>query len=112
MKKVEAIIRPETVPVVRRALEELGVKGVTITQVLGHGAQKGITQQWKGNTYRVDLLPKVELKMVISDADVDKVLHAIQECASTGQVGDGKVFVSAIEDVMRVRTGERGEAAV
>jgi nitrogen regulatory protein P-II 1 len=112
VKKVEAIIRPETVPVVRRALEELGVKGVTITQVLGHGAQKGITQQWKGNTYRVDLLPKVELKMVISDADVEKVLHAIQECASTGQVGDGKVFVSAIEDVMRVRTGERGEAAV
>ena len=112
MKKVEAIIRPETVPVVRRALEELGVKGVTITQVLGHGAQKGITQQWKGNTYRVDLLPKVELKMVISDADVEKVLHAIQECASTGQVGDGKVFVSAIEDVMRVRTGERGESAV
>ena len=112
MKKIEAIIRPDTVPMVRKALEELGVKGVTITQVLGHGAQKGITQQWKGNTYRVDLLPKVELKMVISDADVEKVLHAIQECASTGQVGDGKVFVSAIEDVMRVRTGERGEAAV
>src|ERR1700682_2775609 len=112
VKKVEAIIRPETVPVVRRALEELGVKGVTITQVLGHGAQKGITQQWKGNTYRVDLLPKVELKMVITDGQVEKVLHAIQECASTGQVGDGKVFVSAIEDVMRVRTGERGETAV
>jgi nitrogen regulatory protein P-II 1 len=112
MKKVEAIIRPETVPVVRKALEELGVKGVTITQVLGHGAQKGITQQWKGNTYRVDLLPKVELKMVVTDEQVEKVLRAIQECASTGQVGDGKVFVSAIEDVMRVRTGERGEAAV
>ena len=112
MKKVEAIIRPETVPVVRRALEELGVKGVTITQVLGHGAQKGITQQWKGNTYKVDLLPKVELKMVVTDEQVEKVLRAIQECASTGQVGDGKVFVSVIEDVMRVRTGERGEAAV
>jgi nitrogen regulatory protein P-II 1 len=112
VKKVEAIIRPETVPVVRRALEELGVKGVTITQVLGHGAQKGITQQWKGNTYKVDLLPKVELKMVVTDEQVEKVLRAIQECASTGQVGDGKVFVSAIEDVMRVRTGERGEAAV
>ena len=112
MKKVEAIIRPETVPLVRRALEELGVKGVTITQVLGHGAQKGITQQWKGNTYKVDLLPKVELKMVVTDEQVEKVLHAIQEFASTGQVGDGKVFVSAIEDVMRVRTGERGEAAV
>jgi nitrogen regulatory protein P-II 1 len=112
VKKIEAIIRPDTVPVVRKALEELGVKGVTITQVLGHGAQKGIEQQWKGNTYRIDLLPKVELKMVVSDAMVEKVLKAIQECASTGQVGDGKVFVSAIEDVMRVRTGERGEAAV
>ena len=112
MKKVEAIIRPETVPVVRKALEELGVKGVTITQVLGHGAQKGITQQWKGNTYRVDLLPKVELKMVVTDEQVEKVLRAIQECASTGQVGDGKVFVSAIEDVMRVRTGERGAEAI
>ena len=112
MKKLEAIIRPETIPVVRRALEELGVKGLTITQVLGHGAQKGITQQWKGNTYKVDLLPKVELKMVVTDEQVEKVLRAIRECASTGQVGDGKVFVSAIEDVMRVRTGERGEAAV
>ena len=112
MKKVEAIIRPEMAPVVRKALEDLGVKGLTITQVLGHGAQRGVTQQWKGNVYKVDLLPKVELKMIITDALLEPVLAAIQESARTGAVGDGKVFVSNVEDVMRVRTGERGEGAV
>jgi nitrogen regulatory protein P-II 1 len=112
MKKVEAIVRPEMLSVVRKALEELGVKGVTITQVLGHGAQRGVTQQWKGNTYKVDLLPKVELKMIITDDQLEPVLAAIAESARTGAVGDGKVFVSSIEEVMRVRTGERGEAAI
>ena len=112
MKKVEAIIRQEKVPVVRQALEELGLTGLTITQVLGHGAQKGITQQWKGNTYRVDLLPKVKLDMVVRDAMVEPVLKAIMDAARTGEVGDGKVFVSAVEDILRVRTGERGEVAV
>ncbi len=112
MKKVEAIVRPEMLSVVRKSLEELGVKGVTITQVLGHGAQRGITQQWKGNSYKVDLLPKVELKMIIADSLLEPVLAAIQESARTGAVGDGKVFVSTIEEVMRVRTGERGEGAV
>jgi nitrogen regulatory protein P-II 1 len=112
MKKIEAIVRPEMVGVVRQALEEIGVTGLTITQVLGHGAQRGVTQQWKGNTYKVDLLPKVELKMVIDDALLEPVLKAIAESARTGQVGDGKVFVSTIDEVMRVRTGERGAAAV
>jgi nitrogen regulatory protein P-II 1 len=112
MKKIEAIVRPETVPLVRKALEELGVSGITITQVLGHGAQRGITQQWKGNTYKVDLLPKVEIMMVINDELLEPVLKGIQEAARTGQVGDGKVFVSAIEEVLRVRTGERGQAAI
>jgi nitrogen regulatory protein P-II 1 len=112
MKKVEAIVRPEMVSVVRRALEDLGVKGVTITQVLGHGAQRGVTQQWKGNAYKVDLLPKVELKMIVTDAMLEPVLAAIAESARTGAVGDGKVFVSTVDEVMRVRTGERGETAV
>jgi nitrogen regulatory protein P-II 1 len=112
MKKVEAIVRPEMVAVVRKSLEDLGVKGVTITQVLGHGAQRGVTQQWKGNAYKVDLLPKVELKMIINDRLLEPVLAAIQETARTGAVGDGKVFVSTIEEVMRVRTGERGEGAI
>ena len=112
MKKVEAIVRPETLLPVRKALEDIGVNGLTITQVLGHGAQRGVTQQWKGNAYKVDLLPKVELKMIIPDAQLEPVLCAIRESAYTGAVGDGKVFVSSIEEVMRVRTGERGESAV
>ena len=112
MKKVEAIIRPEMVPVVRRALEEIGIKGVTIAQVLGHGVQRGVTQQFKGNVYKVDLLPKVELKTVVPDSMLESVLAAIAESPRTGAVGDGKIFVSTIEEVMRVRTGERGEAAV
>jgi nitrogen regulatory protein P-II 1 len=112
MQKVEAIIRPEMLPVVRKALEELGVGGMTITQVLGHGAQRGVTRQWKGNTYKVDLLAKVKLEIVIPNALVEPALLAIEECARTGAVGDGKVFVTDLAQVMRVRTGERGEIAV
>jgi nitrogen regulatory protein P-II 1 len=112
VKKIEAIIRPEMVAVVRKALEDIDVKGVTITQVLGHGAQRGVTQQWKGNTYKVDLLPKVELKMVVPDSQVECVLDAIGQTARTGAVGDGKVFVSTVDEVMRVRTGDRGESAI
>lgn len=112
MQKVEAIIRPETLPMVRSALEEIGVGGMTITQVLGHGAQRGVTRQWKGNTYKVDLLPKVKLELVIANAMVEPVLKAIEECARTGAVGDGKVFVWDVNQVLRVRTGERGEVAI
>jgi nitrogen regulatory protein P-II 1 len=112
MKKVEAIIRPEKLTVVRTALANLGLGGVTITEVKGHGAQRGITQQWRGNTYTVDLLPKVKLEVVMKDELLEPALKLIQETACTGQVGDGKVFVSTIDDVMRVRTGERGESAV
>lgn len=112
MLKVEAIVRQEKLTVVQGALEELGLSGMTITQVLGHGAQKGVTQQWKGTTYRVDLLPKVKLELVIPDALMERVLETIREAARTGAVGDGKVFVSEIKEVMRVRTGERGELAV
>src|SRR5689334_7551196 len=93
MLKVEAIVRQEKLPFVRGALEELGLTGLTITQVLGHGAQKGITHQWKGNTYRVDLVPKVKVEMVIQDSLMEAVLTAIQDSARTGEVGDGKVFV-------------------
>jgi nitrogen regulatory protein P-II 1 len=112
MKKVDAIIRPEMVPIVRKAVEPLGVTGITISQVMGHGAQKGITQQWKGSTYTVDLLPKVKLEMVIMDSLLEPLLKVIQEAAFTGAVGDGKVFVTEVFDVMRVRTGERGEVAI
>lgn len=112
MKKIEAIIRQEKLPMVRQALEELGHPGVTVTQVLGHGTQGGVVHQWKGNAYKVDLLPKVLLTLVIPDHLVEPILGAIREAAKTGEVGDGKVFVSTIDDVMRVRTGQRGAEAI
>jgi nitrogen regulatory protein P-II 1 len=112
MKKVEAIIRPEMLPMVRRAIADLGLGGLTITQVMGHGAQRGITQQWKGNTYTIDLLTKTKLELVVDDSVLERVLVAIKEAASTGEIGDGKVFVTDVEDVMRVRTGERGASAL
>jgi len=100
-------------PVVKAALEETGYPGMTITEVRGHGIQKGVTQQWRGREFVVEFLPKVKLEVVVtSDADVDRILALIHDNAATGEIGDGKVFVTEIADVMRVRTGERGEAAV
>ena len=112
MKKVEAIIRPEKLPVVRRALEDLGLGGMTITQVAGHGNQRGITQQWKGNTYTIDLLTKTKLELVVDDSVLERVLTAIKEAASTGEIGDGKVFVTEVEQAIRIRTDERGADAI
>ena len=112
MKKIEAIIRPERVALVSKALEEIGYGGITFTEVKGHGAQRGITQHWRGTAYNVDVLPKVKIEVVVSDAVAEKVLTAIGDSARTGEIGDGKVFISTIDDVMRVRTGERGEIAL
>ena len=113
MKKIEAIIRPEKLPVVKAALEESGYPGMTITEVRGHGVQKGVTQQWRGREFVVEFLPKVKLEVVVtSDSDVDRILTLIHDNASTGNSGDGKVFVTDIADAMRVRTGERGEAVI
>lgn len=112
MKKVEAIIRPERLPAVRRALEEVGLGGLTVSNVSGHGAQRGITADWRGTTYTIDLLQKVKLEVVIADSELDKVLAAITEAARTGAIGDGKIFISTIDDVLRIRTGERGNVAV
>ena len=113
MKKIEAIIRPEKLPVVKAALEETGYPGMTITEVKGHGIQKGVTQQWRGREFVVEFLPKVKLEVVVtSDADVERILTIIHENAATGEIGDGKVFVIDVADAMRVRTGERGEIAV
>jgi nitrogen regulatory protein P-II 1 len=112
MKKVEAIIRPERVVVVQDALRDMGHGGMTITEVKGHGVQRGVVQQWRGRQYTVEFLPKVKLEIVIPDAEVDRLLKTIRENACTGEIGDGKVFVSTIDDAMRVRTGERGEAAL
>lgn len=112
MKKIEAIVRQEKLDLIRKALEGIGAHGVTITEVKGHGTQKGVVQQWRGATYNVDLLPKVKLETVIPDALLEQALQLIHNTGRTGEVGDGKVFVSEIIEAMRVRTGERGEAAI
>lgn len=112
MKKIEAVIREEQLAVVRAALEELGYPGLTISQVKGHGRQKGIKQQWRGKEYTVDLLPKVKLEMIVADADAQKMAEAISENARTGQVGDGKIWVSDVSSIIRVRTGESGDSAI
>lgn len=112
MKLILAIIRPEKLSVVRKALEELGVPGVTISEVKGHGTQRGTVEHWRGSTYTVDLLPKVKIEAVVNDELLEQALETIERAARTGEIGDGKVFVLEIADVMRVRTGERGKAAV
>ena len=112
MKKIEAIIRPEKLDEVRKAIEDVGYPGITITEAEGHGKQKGVVQQWRGETYRVNFLPKVKLELVVGDADVDRIVQAIIKAAKTGAVGDGKIFVSDVRDVIKIRTGERGESAL
>lgn len=112
MRKIEAIIRREKLESVRMALDEKGFVGMTVTEVKGRGRQKGIVQRWRGREYRVELLPKVKLEIVVDDADVETVLKTIVEEAKTGEVGDGKIFISSVEEVIRVRTGERGEKAI
>lgn len=112
MKKIEAIIRPFRIDDVREALGELGVKGMTLTEVKGYGRQKGHTELYRGSEYQIDFLPKIKLEVVVPDALADKVVDTIMNAAKTGQVGDGKIFVYDVEDVIRVRTGESGEEAL
>lgn len=112
MKKIEAIVRPEKLEDVRKALGKAGYPGMTINEVEGHGKQKGVTQQWRGESYRVDLLPKAKLELVVSDGDAERIISTIASSAKTGGVGDGKIFVSDVKDVYRIRTGERGEGAL
>jgi nitrogen regulatory protein P-II 1 len=112
MKRIEAIIRPEKLTAVKAALDDLGYPGMTVAEVKGHGIQRGIVEQWRGRQYRVEFLPKVWLLLVVDDDHAEKVVGAICDNAATGEVGDGKIFVSAVEDVIRVRTRERGLAAV
>ena len=112
MKKIEAIIRPEKVDAVRKALDKSGYPGITITEVEGHGKQKGVVQQWRGEKYRIELLPKSKIEIVVMDKDVDRILESIQQVARTGAVGDGKIFVLDVREAVRIRTGEKGEVAV
>ncbi len=112
MKKIEAIIRPFRIDDVREALAEIGVKGMTLTEVKGYGRQKGHTELSRGSEYQIDFLPKLKLEVVVPDEQVDKVVDTIVKAAKTGQVGDGKIFIYPVEDAVRVRTGESGEEAL
>lgn len=112
MKLITAIIKPFKLEDVKNALESLGVQGMTITEVKGFGRQKGHTELYRGAEYVIDFLPKLKLEIAISDNKVDEVVQAILEAASTGKIGDGKIFVSSIENIIRIRTGEVGEEAL
>jgi len=112
MKKVEAIIKPFKLEEVKDALSDVGIEGMTVTEVKGFGRQKGHTEIYRGSEYTVDFLPKIKLELVISDDRAETAVTAIVKAAKTGKIGDGKVFVSAIEEVVRIRTEEKGEAAV
>ena len=112
MKKIEAIIKPFKLDGVKSALAELGIQGLTVTEVKGFGHQKGHTEIYRGSEYAVDFLPKIKIEVVLADAQVAAVVDTIVKSAKTGKIGDGKVFVSPVESVLRIRTGETGEQAV
>jgi nitrogen regulatory protein P-II 1 len=112
MKKIEAIIKPFKLDEVREALSEIGVTGLTVTEVKGFGRQKGHTELYRGAEYVVDFLPKVKVELIVADNQVDRAIESIVKAARTGKIGDGKIFVTTVEQVVRIRTGESGEAAV
>ncbi len=112
MKKIEAVIKPFKLDEVREALSEIGVTGLTVTEVKGFGRQKGHTELYRGAEYVVDFLPKVKLELVVTEAQVEPAIEAIIKAARTGKIGDGKIFVTAVEQVVRIRTGETDEQAV
>ena len=112
MKKIEAIIRPFKLDDVREALSEIGVRGMTLTEVKGYGRQKGHTELYRGSEYKIDFLPKIKIEIIAAEAMVDNIVSTIVKAARTGQVGDGKIFVATLEEVVRIRTGETGPEAV
>ena len=112
MKKVEAIIKPFKLDEVKDQLNEIGVKGITVSEVKGFGRQKGHAELYRGAEYIVDFLPKIKLEIIISDDLVDDVINAITQSAQTGRIGDGKIFVTNLDDTIRIRTGERGDEAI
>lgn len=112
MKLVTAVVKPFKLDDVREALSDIGVQGITVTEVKGFGRQKGHTELYRGAEYVVDFLPKVKIEVAVADAAVDQVIEAITKSANTGKIGDGKIFVSTLEQVIRIRTGETGEDAI
>lgn len=112
IKKIVAIIRPEKLDIVKDMLEEIGCNGITISEVKGRGEQLGLTEKYRGNSYHIDLINKVKLEIVTAEENVDKIVETIKDGAYTGNIGDGKIFISSIEKVIRIRTGENGEEAI
>ena len=112
MKKIEAIVKPFKLQEVKEALNELGIQGMTVTEVKGFGRQKGHTEIYRGTEYTIDFMPKVKIEMVLPDAQIDAAVDAIVKAGKTGKIGDGKVFVTKIAEAVRIRTGERGDEAV
>ena len=112
MKKIEAIIKPFKLDEVKEALHEIGLQGITVLEAKGFGRQKGHTELYRGAEYVVDFLPKVKIELIIDDDMLDRAVEAILQAAHTGRIGDGKIFISSIEDAIRVRTGERGKEAI
>ncbi len=112
MKKIEAIIKPFKLDEVKEALQEVGLQGITVTEAKGFGRQKGHTELYRGAEYVVDFLPKVKIEVVLDDDMVEKAVEAIQNSAKTGRIGDGKIFISTVEDAIRIRTGETGSEAI
>ena len=112
MKKIEAIIQPHKLDEVKEALLGIGVEGITISEVRGHGRQKGHTETYRGAEYKVDLLPKVKLEMFVPDARAEQIIGVLSAAAKSGKIGDGKIFVSSIEEAVRIRNGDRGETAL
>ncbi|MGZ8901260.1 MAG: P-II family nitrogen regulator [Limisphaerales bacterium] len=112
MKKIEAIVKPFKLQEVKEALNEIGIQGMTVTEVKGFGRQKGHTEIYRGSEYTIDFMPKVKIEMVLPDAQVDAAVDAIVKAGKTGKIGDGKVFVTPVTEAVRIRTGERGDEAV
>lgn len=112
MKKIVAIIRPNKLDDVKDALEKIECHGMTVTDVKGRGRQLGVTESYRGSDYRIDMLPKTRLEIIVKDENAEQVIDTIVKTAQTGDIGDGKIFISSVDDVVRIRTGERGEKAV
>jgi nitrogen regulatory protein P-II 1 len=112
MKKIEAVIKPFKLDEVKEALQEVGLQGITVTEAKGFGRQKGHTELYRGAEYVVDFLPKVKVEVVLEDSMVERAVEAIQQAAHTGRIGDGKIFITSIDEVIRIRTGERGPDAI
>ncbi|ABY91864.1 nitrogen regulator P-II GlnB [Thermoanaerobacter brockii subsp. lactiethylicus] len=112
MKKIECIIRPEKLEEVKDTLNQLGIKGMTVSQVMGCGLQKGKTEYYRGVAININLLPKIKLELIVKDSEVDRIVDTIIKVARSGKIGDGKIFIYNVEDAVRIRTGEKGESAI